>query len=132
MTVQNHTSYSSLHAFLTAVISFLKKEQQFADKNVQNTMFVTLQTTAPLSHVSDPHDFADAIHALYDLIIKVLHFRNQDDDKKLTDFVSSLVSCISRSKHISSDEAIDEIVSFVVQTFFKNISTDGIPDLDPR
>jgi hypothetical protein len=84
MALPNHDSYSSLHTFLTVVLSFVRKEQQFADKNIQNTVFATLQKQAPLHYVSDSHDFLDAIHALYDLISKVLYFRNQQDDAMLT------------------------------------------------
>ena len=132
MALSNHDSYTSLHAFLTAVLSFLKKEQQFADKNIQNTVFATLQKNAPLSYVSDDHDFLDAIHSLYDLISKVLYFRNQEDDAKLISFLSSLIACVSRTKHISDRQASDDIILFITEFFFKNISTDGIPDLDPR
>ena len=132
MALSNHDSYTSLHAFLTAVLSFLKKEQQFADKNIQNTVFATLQKNAPLSFVSDDHDFLDAIHSLYDLISKVLYFRNQEDDAKLMSFLSSLIACVSRTKHISDRQASDDIILFITELFFKNISTDGTPDLDPR
>jgi len=132
MALPNHDSYSSLHTFLTTVLSFLKKEQQFADKNIQNTVFVSLQKNAPLSYVSDAHDFLDAIGALYDLISKVLYFRNQEDDAKLTSFLSSLISCVSRTKNISDTQASDDILLFATEAFFKSISTDGIPDLDPK
>lgn len=132
MSLQKIDSYTALHAFLTAVMSFLKKEQQFAGKDVQNIIFVSIKKQASLSDIVDNNDFSDALQSLYDLVAKLLYFRNAADDEKLRIFITSLVQCIATSKHISQEQAIGELISFVVSSFFVSISTDGIADLDPR
>lgn len=132
MSVSNPDSYSSLHKFLTVVVSFIRKEQQFADKDIQNSVFTTLRTQASLSSISDTLDFDDALRSLYDLVYKILYFRNQEDDQKLVRFVSSLIDCISRSKNLSHEASVDDLLLFATQSFFKSIATDGIADLDPR
>ncbi|MEI6774257.1 MAG: hypothetical protein WCL18_05735 [bacterium] len=117
---------------MTVVVSFIRKEQQFADKDIQNSVFTTLRTQASLSSISDTLDFDDALRSLYDLVYKILYFRNQEDDQKLVRFVSSLIDCISRSKNLSHEASVDDLLLFATQSFFKSIATDGIADLDPR
>lgn len=68
MSLPTDDSYSSLHKFLTIIVSFLRKEHKFADKDIQNNVFVPLREKNHLSKITDTHDFTDAISALYDLI----------------------------------------------------------------